>query len=85
MLRLLVKVLVETACSQVSAPNICRIEEPGHEVCITVNHMDIRQCVIHSACCCGFSFFLFMLRGGRHLSRQCINVAQHICVACGHM
>ena len=84
-LRLLAELLAETVCSQISAPNICRIEEPWHIVCITVNHMDIRQCVIHSACCCGFFFFLFLLRGGRHLSRQCFNVAQHTCATCGHM
>lgn len=43
--------------------NICclvwRVREPKHIICITVNQMEITQCVIHSAYCCGFFLFCF--------------------------
>lgn len=40
----------ETVCSQTSAANIGRLMEPKHVNYITVNQMEVRRCVIDSAC-----------------------------------
>ena len=44
----------QAARSQTSAACRWRMREPQHVICITVNRMESRRRVIHSACCCGF-------------------------------
>lgn len=42
-----------------SATYLDRLSEPKHVIRIKVTQMEIGQHVIHYACCCGLSFFLF--------------------------
>ena len=61
--------------NQTSAANTGRLKEPKHVINNTMNHMEITQCVIHSARCCGSSssssifFFFSLFHGGSQLSR----------------
>ena len=67
--------LKQTVCSQTSAANIGRLREAKLVIYITVKRMEIRQCVIFSACFCLCGFFM-MFRRGHRLSRRSFSLAQ---------
>lgn len=60
--------------------NIGGLREPEHIIYIALNHTEIRQCVMHFACCCGFSSFSC---GGCPLSRH--TCASTMLEECGHI
>lgn len=56
--------LVETVSSQISAANMGRLKE-SHHLRYIYNYMEVRQGVVHSACCWGF----LLLRRGRQFEQ----------------